>query len=146
MAPFLPKVGSVFGFYFLWKRDVLAGRQFASKPHPCLSFHVDPPVPAPGVEQTVRLLGISHTPPLQGERAIELPASVKRELKLDRERQWIYTCHANAVTWWDHVEPVGSPPRYYLGEMNSKFMAQVFKDVLQQMEAGTFQRFKREPS
>lgn len=141
--PFSPKVGLVFGFYFLWKRDRLAGREFVTKPHPCVAFNVNPLESQPGEAQLVRVLGISHTAPEVGEDAIEIPQGIKRDLKLDGRKQWVYTCHANVVRWWDHVEPVGHPPVYLLGEMNPKFLASVIERVLDRQAANAFAIYPR---
>ena len=45
------------------------------------------------------VLPISHTPPLHPLLAVEIPAGVKRRLKLDDERSWVVLTEANRFTW-----------------------------------------------
>jgi hypothetical protein len=42
---------------------------------------------------------ITHSEPLQAQRAIELPRVVKRDLGLDTERSWIMISEMNRFVW-----------------------------------------------
>lgn len=44
-------------------------------------------------------LGISHMQPRAGQRALEVPAKLRRRIGLDAERQWIYTDEVNVFVW-----------------------------------------------
>jgi hypothetical protein len=50
-------------------------------------------------DQVVTVLPISHTPPSNSQLAVEIPAAVKRRLKLDNERSWVVLAEANRFTW-----------------------------------------------
>ena len=50
-------------------------------------------------DQVVTVLPISHAPPSNPLLAVELPAAVKRRLKLDDERSWVMLTEANRFTW-----------------------------------------------
>ncbi|WP_420962653.1 hypothetical protein [Brucella sp. IR073] len=45
------------------------------------------------------VLGISHSPPLPGRRALEVPLKLKRHLGLDDEPSWLYTDEINIFAW-----------------------------------------------
>ena len=42
---------------------------------------------------------ITHTRPHEPRAAIEVPAAVKKRLRLDDERSWIVTSEVNVFTW-----------------------------------------------
>jgi hypothetical protein len=44
-------------------------------------------------------LGISHSLPLSGQRAVEVPVRLKRHLGLDDRASWIYTDQLNVFVW-----------------------------------------------
>jgi len=50
-------------------------------------------------DQVVTVLPISHTPPSNPLLAVEIPAAVKRRLKLDDERSWVVLAEANRFIW-----------------------------------------------
>jgi hypothetical protein len=50
-------------------------------------------------ERVVMVLPISHTPPSDPALAVEIPAAVKRRLKLDDERSWVILTEANRFIW-----------------------------------------------
>ena len=45
------------------------------------------------------MLPISHTPPADPNLAVEIPALVKRRLRLDDERSWVVLTEANRFVW-----------------------------------------------
>ncbi len=45
------------------------------------------------------VLPILHTPPSNPLLAVEIPAAVKRRLKLDDERSWVVLAEANRFIW-----------------------------------------------
>jgi hypothetical protein len=45
------------------------------------------------------VLGISHKPPMAGERAMEVPLKLKRHLGMDDRPTWIYTDQINVFAW-----------------------------------------------
>ena len=47
----------------------------------------------------VTVLPISHSPPVDPKLAVEIPALVKRRLKLDDERSWVVLTEANRFIW-----------------------------------------------
>lgn len=42
---------------------------------------------------------ITHSPPADGDEAVEIPAPVKMRLGLDGERSWVVVSEANVFAW-----------------------------------------------
>lgn len=57
---------------------------------------------------------VTHSVPASSAVAIEIPANVKRDLGLDRERSWIMVTEVNRFTWpGPDVRPIaGGSPLY----------------------------------
>ena len=47
----------------------------------------------------VRVLPITHAPPLDRSEAIEIPQRAKQRLELDDERSWIVLSESNRFVW-----------------------------------------------
>jgi hypothetical protein len=92
-APFL---GLIVRYAFLWSDEVRQGRTQARKDRPCVV------VVAARRESDarfrIRVLPILHTPQ-RLDRAVALPAKVKRHLGLDIDASWIVLDEANAFVW-----------------------------------------------
>ncbi|MQV49268.1 hypothetical protein [Sinorhizobium medicae] len=76
MLPTEIKVGHVFRYSYLWHWQHLEGREEGDKDRPCLvlasvtTLEDGTPV--------VRVLPITHTPPVRADEAIEIPPAIKR--------------------------------------------------------------------
>lgn len=93
--PAQPPIGHVIAYEYLW-RSQRASREDGAKTYPAaLILARNDQGPAP----LVYALGISHKPPLPRERAIQIPAKLKRWLGLDEETSWIYTDQLNVFVW-----------------------------------------------
>lgn len=92
----LPFAGQVIRYAYLWKREHDAGYEEGSKDRPCAVVLVVQNVePAP----EVIVVPITHSPPLPGTKAVEIPALVKRRLGLDDGSSWVVTSEANKFFW-----------------------------------------------
>ena len=95
--PSEPKVGFVFRYSYLWSRLQIKGREEGDKDRPC------PVLAIVAVEvdgsKIVRVLPITHAPPSDPSAAIEIPAAVKKRLRLDDERSWIVLTESNRFVW-----------------------------------------------
>ncbi len=93
--PVLPPVGHVVAYEYLWSSKARK-RQDGEKVYPTaliLSTRDE-------LGSTVAYaLGISHMPPREGRRALEVPAKLRRHIGLDAEPQWIYTDEVNVFVW-----------------------------------------------
>jgi len=57
---------------------------------------------------------VTHSAPDAPAMAVEMPANVKRDLGLDRERSWIMTSEVNSFRWpGPDVRVVGDGTPYY---------------------------------
>jgi len=111
MLPIEPKVGWVFRYSYLWHWQFVEGREEGDKDRPALVLaivaHLDDGTPV------VRVVPITHSPPVNAEDAIEIPAATKRRLGLDDERSWIVLTESNRFVWpGPDMRPVDSDTGY----------------------------------
>lgn len=97
MLPTEVKVGWVFRYAYLWDWQHREGQEEGDKDRPCLVLAIVTTMEkgAP----VVRVLPITHTPPAHPADAVEIPAEVKRRLRLDAERSWIVLTESNRFAW-----------------------------------------------
>ena len=94
--PRTPFPGLVVRYAFLWSSEARQGRTGASKDRPCV---VVVAVRREGdVRFRVRVLPITHAAH-NTERAVALPAKLKRHLGLDADASWIVLDEANEFIW-----------------------------------------------
>jgi hypothetical protein len=88
MALFPPQPGQVIRYAYLWWNEARVGREDATKDRPCgiILTRI-----ANSGNTIAYVLPITHTPPLNDEDGIEIPAATKQRLRLDAERSWIIT-------------------------------------------------------
>ena len=112
MVPVKPKVGFVFRYSYLWSRLQSEGREEGDKDRPCLVLAIVA-VEADG-SKIVRVLPITHSPPSDPGTAIEIPAAVKRRLRLNDERSWIVLSESNRFVWpGPDIRPVETDTGYF---------------------------------
>ncbi|HMK88989.1 MAG TPA: plasmid maintenance toxin (PemK-like) [Methylocystis sp.] len=97
MIPRGVKLGHVFNYAYLWDRERRAGRDEASKDRPCLVLALV--VYQANGAAVVRVLPITHSPPLDAAETVEIPQRVKARLRLDDARSWIVLSESNVFTW-----------------------------------------------
>lgn len=92
-----PVAGLVIRYSYLWRREYLEGRDEGRKDRPCAivaALRVD------DVGDTRALvLPITHTPPDNPALAVEIPAAVKRRLRLDEANSWVILSEWNEFVW-----------------------------------------------
>ncbi|MGE6740192.1 plasmid maintenance toxin (PemK-like) [Allorhizobium pseudoryzae] len=94
-VPLTPPVGHVIAYEYLW-HSKLGTRNDGEKTYPAaVVLARDDMGPTP----VAYVLGISHSPPRVGQRALEVPAKLKRHLGLDDAPSWIYTDELNVFSW-----------------------------------------------
>jgi hypothetical protein len=91
-----PVSGLVIRYSYLWKDEYQRGQDEGVKDRPCAVILVT--VNEEG-ERVVTVLPITHTPRSDPTLAVEIPAAVKRRLKLDDERSWVVLTEANRFIW-----------------------------------------------
>jgi hypothetical protein len=88
----IPEPGLVIRYSYLWERDAELGREEGSKDRPCAI--VAALIKSEGQTRVV-VLPITHSPPLAGTEAIELPLQIKRSLGLDDQPSWVVVSEGN---------------------------------------------------
>jgi hypothetical protein len=76
----------------------------------------------------VRILPITHTPPVDATEAVEIPAVTKQRLGLDSERSWIVLTETNDFVWpGPDLRPAvsGDPSSIVYGMLPPRFFAHV---------------------
>ena len=91
-----PAPGLVIRYSYLWAEEHKRGQEEGVKDRPCAVILV---TKNEDDERVVTVLPISHTPPADAKLAVEIPAPVKRRLKLDDERSWVVLTEANRFIW-----------------------------------------------
>ena len=91
-----PAPGLVIRYGYLWAEEHRRGWEEGVKDRPCAVVLV---TKSEDDERVVTVLPVSHTPPSDPRLAVEIPAPVKRRLKLDDERSWVVLTEANRFIW-----------------------------------------------
>jgi len=91
-----PVPGLVIRYSYLWAEEHKRGREEGVKDRPCAIILV---TTNEDDERVVTVLPISHAPPADSKLAVEIPAPVKRRLKLDDERSWVVLTEVNRFIW-----------------------------------------------
>jgi hypothetical protein len=93
--PDKPPVGHLIAYEYLWSSQN-DSREDGAKTYPAAVVMArDDLAPVP----LAYVLGVSHKPPKESERALEVPAKLKRHLGLDDKPTWIYTDQINVFSW-----------------------------------------------
>lgn len=92
----VPKPGEIVRYAYLWRSEHEAGLEEGRKDRPCA---VVLSLLNRATEVRLIVLPITHTPPVGGLNAIEIPPDTKRRLGLDAGRSWIILDEANRFTW-----------------------------------------------
>ncbi len=91
-----PEPGLVVRYSYLWQREAAAGQEEGRKDRPCAVILARKDEKG---QTRVFLLPISHSPPQQGDVAIEIPSQTKQRLGLDGVRSWVVVSEANMFAW-----------------------------------------------
>ncbi|RVU21714.1 growth inhibitor PemK [Methylobacterium oryzihabitans] len=91
-----PEPGLVVSYAYLWHREAVAGLDEGRKDHPGV---IVLSVRQPRASPMVTVLPITHSPPHDQAAAVEIPAAVKRHLRLDDAPSWIVVSEGNVFDW-----------------------------------------------
>lgn len=92
-----PVPGLVIRYSYLWHSEDFAGHEEGQKDRPCAIIAA---IRADAAGDTrVLVLPITHSPPDQFSRAVEIPARVKQRLNLDGDRSWVVVSEWNDFVW-----------------------------------------------
>lgn len=138
-----PEPGLVIRYSFLWKSESDHGREEGAKDRPCAIVLAGPKA---GAGRPVTVLPVTHSPPLAGQEAVEIPATVKRRLGLDSERSWIVLEEANRFTWPGpdlRPQPGMDLSSVAYGFLPPDFFSDVFKQFVALSRLGRATRVQR---
>ena len=92
----LPELGMVIHHRYLSQREDVAGAEERRKDRPCAIVAA-----ITRTHDETRLVGlpITHSPPSEITRAIEIPVRVKKSLGFDPEHSWIVVTEGNDFIW-----------------------------------------------
>ena len=123
MLPTEIRVGWVFRYAYLWDWQHRQGRDEGDKVRPCLVLAIV--MTTENGASVVRVLPITHAPPIDPADAIEIPAATKARLGLDEARSWIVLTESNRFTWpGPDLRALDSETGYY-GALPPKLFAEV---------------------
>ena len=92
----VPRPGLVIRYAYLWDSEARQGREEGVKDRPCAIVLV---VLREGEHPIVRVLPVTHAPPVDPADALEIPPLTKERLSLDSERSWVVLTEANDFIW-----------------------------------------------
>ena len=90
-----PKPGLVFRYDYLWDREARQGKDTSKNRPVCLAIATDSTINP----RIVVILPITHSRPTGDTVGVEIPARIRRYLRLDDERCWIIVSEANIAFW-----------------------------------------------
>lgn len=130
-----PEVGLVVSYSYLWREEAEQGHTEGRKVRPCAI--VLSVIEAEGRAPTVVVVPITHSPPADPARGVEIPARVKQHLGLDEQRSWIIIDDFNVFTWpgFD-LRPIPNKNRYDYGMLPPRLFEQVKEKFLALLRAG----------
>lgn len=106
-----PLPGLVVRYNYLWADDAVKDREEGDKERPAAIVMA---VDAPGTNAVrVYVLPITHSVPVKGTEAMEIPAAVCRSAGLDAARSWVILSEFNEFVWpgFDLANVPGRTPR-----------------------------------
>lgn len=128
MAGFKPEIGLVIRHAYLWWNEARAGREEGLKDRPCVIVHAR----QNGYNETeVYISPITHTPPENPERAMEIPKATKARLNLDEQPSWIISTEINRFIWPGpdiRRVPGGKPAYGFLPATMTRDLVQQIRD------------------
>ena len=136
-----PEPGLVVHFNYLWSSEFDRGRLEARYPRPCaivLSYRRT----ADGA--TIAMLApITHSEPRPGDRAIEIPQAVKRQLGLDDLKSWVMVDEVNETTWPGYDLQTNLQGQYAYGFIPPTLFRRIKAEMMQVLKARHLRRVPR---
>lgn len=140
-----PRIGAVISYSYLWAEEADDGRTEGRKDRPAAIIMARGNL---GPAKIAYVLPVTHTPPRasDGERMVELPASIKRQLGLDDSPSWIVIDELNVFAWpgFDlRAVPNSLPPKCEYGILPNGYFERVKTRMLALAAADRLRIVKR---
>ena len=136
-----PEPGLVVHFNYLWSREFDRGREEARYPRPCaivLSYRRT----ADGAIIAM-LAPITHSEPRSGDRAIEIPQAVKKQLGLDELRSWVMVDEVNETAWPGFDLQTNARGQYVYGFIPPTLFGRIKAEMMDVLKARRLRRVPR---
>lgn len=120
-----PETGLVIHYSYLWASEHDKGAEEGTKNRPCAIVAAQH---AANDALIVTVFPVTHSPPKDAARAVELPALLKRHLGLDSERSWVVVTETNSFVWpGPDLRPIPgiTPASFAYGMLPPRFVAHV---------------------
>jgi hypothetical protein len=128
-----PQVGLVINYSFLWPEQAVSGQEEGTKDRPCAIILT---TETKDGEHSVLVVPITHSPPSDMTKAVEIPAATKRRLGLDDLPSWAVTDCLNKFIWpGPDVRPV-SPGNIAFGFLPKALTEKLIQQVLENHARG----------
>ncbi len=130
-----PKPGHVLRYVYDWSTPGEAASPLAEKERPAVVILT---VRRAADRILVRVAPITHRPPGDASRALEIPARTKARLGLDGERSWVILDHANEFAWpGPDLRPVPgrSPTTIWYGPLPPAFYEALKRRLIELLRA-----------
>lgn len=130
-----PEVGLVISYSYLWREEAEQGHVEGKKARPCAIVLAQ--IEDAAGQLKVVVVPVTHSPPTDPDRAVEIPPAVKRHLGLDDERSWIVLNDFNVFAWpgFD-LRPVPGSDRCDYGLLPPMFFERVKQKFLELVRSG----------
>ncbi len=136
-----PEPGLVVHFNYLWSSEFDRGREEARYPRPCaivLSYRRT----ADGA--TIAMLApITHSEPRPGDRAIEIPQAVKKQLGLDDLKSWVMVDEVNETAWPGFDLQTNAEGQYAYGFIPPNLFRRIKAEMMQVLKDSRLRRVPR---
>jgi hypothetical protein len=136
-----PEPADVISYSYLWAREAAAGEESGRKDRPAV-------VVVARIERAAGVLilvaPVTHVTPHDPSEAVEIPANVKRQLNLDRDRSWIVLTELNRFFWpGPDIRPLPGSDAPFYDALPDWLFERVRKGILIQSTAGKLKITKR---
>jgi hypothetical protein len=136
-----PEPGLVVHFNYLWSSEFDRGRLEGRYPRPCaivLSYRRT----ADGA-MIAMLAPITHSEPRPGDRAIEIPQAVKKQLGLDDLKSWVMVDEVNETAWPGYDLQTNAQGQYAFGFIPPTLFRRIKAEMMQVLKASRLRRVPR---
>ncbi|MEO9900372.1 hypothetical protein [Nisaea sp.] len=126
----LPEIrpGLLIHYGFLWSEERRRGQEQASKDRPCAV--VVATAQADGGTRTI-VVPVTRTPPDEPDAALEVPDSMKRQLGLKPDRQWVRLDELNRFIWPGYdLTKIPGTDHYDYGMIPGPFFRQIKAGIM----------------
>jgi hypothetical protein len=126
-----PEPGMVISYSYLWAREHGLGREEGVKNRPCAIVAARQVIEG---REIITVVPITHTPPDDPAEAVEIPATLKNHLGLDRSRSWVIVTETNDFLWPGpdlRAIPGRTPERIDYGMLPARFFTHIRDKILQ---------------